>query len=114
MEPLRPEALTWTALLAQWMDFARASVALPPDADGDAWRSAVPAIITLQAVTFALGDLAGLSRDEHALACDKADILIRESRRKIEAAWVGSDVPGLVREIEADASLALQAVAFSG
>ena len=30
MSDLHPEILTWAGLLAQWMDFARASVAIAP------------------------------------------------------------------------------------
>ena len=42
MTDLRPSDLTWTALLARWIEFAKASVALPDDAEGDRWRSSVP------------------------------------------------------------------------
>ena len=112
MEPLHPEALTWTALLGQWMDFARASVALPPDAEGDAWRAAVPAIITLQAVTFALADFARLPAPERPLARDKAEILINDSAAGLISAWEGICVPESVREIEADARKALSAAAL--
>ena len=110
MEPLHPEALTWTALLAQWMDFARASVALPADADGDAWRAAVPSIITLQAVTFALADVARLPVDERPLGRDRAEILINESARTLEQAWSDATRPESVREIESDARAALAAL----
>jgi hypothetical protein len=36
-QPLHPDALTWAGLLGQWLDFARASVALPDDAEGRRW-----------------------------------------------------------------------------
>src|SRR5262245_40321112 len=49
--------LTWPALLGHWTAFAQNSLALPKTADGDRWRAAVPAIIGLQALTHALGDL---------------------------------------------------------
>ena len=80
------DAITWTALLGQWMDFARTSVALPSNADGHRWRQSVSPIITLQAVTFALGEIARVDAAEQALARDKADILIRRSAQDLEAA----------------------------
>lgn len=46
--------LTWAALLFYWMDSAKASVAQPNDAEGQRWKDSIAAIITLQAVTFAL------------------------------------------------------------
>ena len=73
---MRPTAndLTWPALLAHWTGFAQSSLALPRNSDGDRWRSAVPAIINMQAVTFALADLGKLAAPgERALALDKAN-----------------------------------------
>ena len=51
--PFDPEALTWTGLLTQWVQFAQATLALPDEAEGPRWRASTPAIINLQAVTFA-------------------------------------------------------------
>jgi hypothetical protein len=107
MSSLRPHVLTWTALLGKWVEFARASVALPRDAEGDAWRGSVAAIINLQAVTFALGEVAELAADERALALDKAAILIDRSTADLKARWVMQGLPEMVEELIADASGAL-------
>lgn len=107
MSKLRPEALTWTALLAKWMDYARATLALPDDADGMRWRSSVAPIITLQAVTFALGDIDPLPADEQALARDKAELLIDRAQHDLATVWNDAGWPDNVRDIVDDARAAL-------
>ncbi|MHC4910429.1 MAG: hypothetical protein ACYTF9_11985 [Planctomycetota bacterium] len=114
MSDLRPDILTWTGLLARWMEFAKASLALPADGDGDAWRASVQGIITLQAVTFALGDLEDLEADERALARDRAEILIDDALQAIAAAWLHDDTPGTILDMAADARDALEAAAWVG
>jgi hypothetical protein len=104
---LRPEALTWTGLLAQWVRFAQASLALPEELHGERWRASVPAVINLQAVTFALADLDQIPLDDHALALNKAEIIIRESDEQIRRAWAGAEISPMLREIQRDANLAL-------
>lgn len=72
-----PKKLTWTALMGRWAAFARSAVALPDDAGGRAWRACVPAMIGLQAVTAALGDVDELAPDERAVGMDRARLLIQ-------------------------------------
>ncbi len=107
MSSLRPHALTWTALLGKWVEFAQASLALPRDAEGDAWRASVPAIINLQAVTFALSEVGELPEDERALAMDKAEILVDRSARELGAIWRNSALPAMLIELIGDAQTAL-------
>lgn len=108
MTGLHPETLTWTALLAKWMDFARASLAAPRDAEGDRWRAAVPAVINLQAVTFALADLAQLPVEERPLGRDRAELLIVENTARLHDIWRGEPMPESLVEISADARAALE------
>jgi len=117
--------LTWPALLAHWTAFAQASLALPKTAEGDRWRAAVPAIIGLQAVTFALADLDRLRKDggggggggeggERALAIDRAEMLIRKHSGQLHELWAGEPLhPELVKMID-DARTALAAAAEGG
>ena len=114
MTTLRPDSLTWTALLGQWIDFARASVALPQDAESERWRRSVPAIITLQAVTFALADLDRLSATERALARDKAELLISGSAAELRSIWGGQPMPASLLEIGEDARAALARSRYAG
>jgi hypothetical protein len=104
---LHPEALTWMALLGRWMQFAQASLALREEQDGDRWRASVPAIINLQAVTFALGDLDQLPPEEHALAIDRAELLITSSAARLDAIWLNAVRSPSLNEIIADARHAL-------
>lgn len=105
-QPLHPEILTWTALLGRWIDFAKTSVALPRDAEGMRWRQSVAAVINLQAVTFALAELAELAPEDRPLAMDRAAVLIDENVGKLAAIW-GNDLPDSLLEINADAQKAL-------
>ncbi|MCI0631176.1 MAG: hypothetical protein L0Y44_11050 [Phycisphaerales bacterium] len=111
---LRPEALTWTALLAQWVQFAQASLALPDSVDGPQWRASVPAIINLQAVTFALAELERLIPDDRPVALDKARILIDQSTRQLTSIWNRAPLSPALDEICEDAQAAFAAAAVAG
>lgn len=87
MSKLDVKQLTWAALIGRWVEFAQAAVALPDDEDSVAWRQIVPAVIGLQAVTMALGDLDELSQEEQALGIDRASILIDRHSVEIEIAF---------------------------
>lgn len=115
-EPLNPEALTWTALLGRWIEFAQASVALPADDPESArWKASVAPIINLQAVTFALADLEHLPLIEHPIARDKAAILIQRSEGELRAIWQEQDqsaaLPEEVELLITDAHRALEQAA---
>ena len=107
-DDLRPTDLTWAALLGRWIEFAKASMALPDDAEGDRWRESVAAVINLQAVTFALADLDGLPPDECALALDKSEIIIDDNDARLAAIWSGDALPESLVELCDDARLALK------
>lgn len=121
--------LTWPALLAHWTAFAQASLALPKSAEGERWRGSVASIISLQAVTFALGDLDRLARDdggtehpgeegrgegERAFALDKAEILIRTHAAELHTIWRGEPLHDELETIIADARIALSAAREGG
>ena len=108
MSTIEPEALTWTGLLAQWVRFAQASLALPDEADGSRWRASVTPVINLQAVTFALADLDRVAVPEQPLALDKAEIIIRESRAQLQRIWADFETPNSLCEIQRDAELAFE------
>ncbi|HRQ76406.1 MAG TPA: hypothetical protein PK098_10860 [Phycisphaerales bacterium] len=114
MKPLQTEALTWTGLLSQWVRFAQSAPALPKNAEGERWRAAVPSVIALQAVTFALNDLARLPVADRAHARDKADMMIRDHTATLMSIWQGDAMPNAVQEMIADADDALARAAFAG
>jgi len=107
-EPLRIDDLTWAALLGRWLDFARASVALPADAQGQRWRASVAPVITLQAITFALGQLNDLAEDERALGLDRVEILLRQESKNLNTTWRGEPMAPAILELMSDAALALR------
>jgi hypothetical protein len=113
--------LTWPALLAHWTSVAQASVALPKNAEGERWRSAVAPVIGLQAVTFALADLdrlaAGAEEElpgARAAAIDKAEVIVRLHATELHGLWRGEAMPGELDAIVSDARLALGAARESG
>ena len=106
--------MTWTALLARWMDFARASLVLPPDATGERWRASVTPVITLQAVTFALAELGRLVAEDRPLARDRVEVLIDRSAGDLADIWRDAAMSETLREIIEDARAALAASARTG
>lgn len=111
---LNPRALTWASLLAHWAEFAAASRGLPSSGEGTRWKRAVPAIIGLQAVTFALAEVHELAHDEQALARDRAELLIRGHAQHLGELWPGEPLPVQLEELIADARAALAATRQGG
>lgn len=107
-------ALTWSALLGHWTDFARASVALPKDGEGGRWRSAVAPAIALQAVTLALRQAHALPGDERALAFDRSEVLIRRHAAELHALWRTEAMPPLLAELIGEAIEALRRAREAG
>lgn len=114
MERLDADAMTWTALLSKWVEYAQAALALPDDAEGHRWRRAVPHIIALQAVTFALNDLDRLLASERPYARDKAEVLIDENTDAFERIWSDAELPEMVIDILEQAADALVAAEWCG
>lgn len=103
--------LTWAALLARWVEFARSSVALPSDAEGMRLRASVPDLIMLQAVWHALSELDELTVDERKLGLDRAQVLIDRHATAIHSRWAGQPLPAVVVELIDDARERLRATA---
>ena len=101
--PLDQRPLTWAALLGGWIEFARRTLALPDDAEGEAIKATVGDVIMLQAVWFALRDLADLAPDQRALGLDRAAVLVGKHTDAIEQAWSGLEMPTAMRELIDDA-----------
>ncbi|MDX2016318.1 MAG: hypothetical protein SFY95_01605 [Planctomycetota bacterium] len=117
--------LTWTLLLSKWTEFARAAVALPAGGDGARWKASVPAVIGLQALTHALGELdmvcAGSGgaggaggADDYEVGQDRAEVMIRQYTRDLHEIWKGEAMPGGMAELVSDARLALSATREAG
>ena len=113
-EPLHPERLTWAALLARWIEFARSALALPENEPGQRLRAAVPDIIMLQAVWFALSNLEALDADERALGLDRAAVLIERHGRALRQRWGDEPLPEQLAEVIDQAEAALTAARARG
>ena len=98
-EPLHSEQLTWSVLLARWVDFARSARALPDDAAGRRVHDSVGDIIMLQAVWFALQHLDELDAAERALGLDRAELLIEKHAGQVEARFADAPMPTALREL---------------
>lgn len=107
-------ALTWAALLGKWTDFAKAAVALPTDGDGGRWRDAVAPVITLQAVTHALGELDGIDDADRPAALDRAELLCREAAGRLHELWRGEALPGEVGALIEESRVAFELAANAG
>ncbi|MBI1337410.1 MAG: hypothetical protein GC164_10660 [Phycisphaera sp.] len=97
------DALTWSVLLGNWIEFARSAVALPENDEGHRWRASVADLIALQAVWFALGQLDRLDPVEVPVALDKALVLIDRHATALESRWGSEQVPAQVRGLIGDA-----------
>ncbi|MGB0768007.1 MAG: hypothetical protein ACPGYV_09885 [Phycisphaeraceae bacterium] len=101
VEPLEPERLTWTVLLARWTDFAGSAVALPTEGEPGRVRRSVADIVALQAVWFALGQMDALDARERAIGLDRAGVLIDRHGSAIRARFEGEPLPeGLVELLD--------------
>lgn len=101
-----PNSVTWAGLLGSCMEFARSAVSLPESGEAGHYRRSVPAIISLYAVTHALGDIGRLQPDEIPLALDRADLLIEEAAAALLLIW-GEAVPESLAPFVLDAVEAL-------
>jgi hypothetical protein len=99
--------LTWAVLLSRWTDFARSAVALPEVGESGRLRRAVPALIGLQAVTYALSEVPLLPVHEQGVARDRAEVLIRRYEAELHGVWEAQPLPEAVAEFARDARLSL-------
>ena len=113
-EPLHPQRLSWAVLLARWVEFARSALALPQDEAGQRVRDAVPDIIMLQAVWFALAELDELEAGERALGLDRAAVLIERHAAALRRRWGNEPLPEQLAELIDDAEAALAAARGDG
>ncbi len=100
--------LSWPLLLAKWTEYAKAAVALPRTEEGDRERNSVPAVIALQATTFALSEIHRLPTDERLLGIERADYTVRERSAELDQLWRGHPMPDAMLDLLTDASRAVQ------
>lgn len=110
-----PDANTWTGLLAHWTALAQRSLALPQNAEGERWRAAIPAIVGLQAIAHALGEIDTLAPDEdRAAAQDLAAVGIQNHAASLHRLWRGEPIHEELTGMIDDARAALAATREGG
>ncbi|MBU6414433.1 MAG: hypothetical protein KGS45_13295 [Planctomycetes bacterium] len=107
-------ATTWTILLAKWVVLSQASLHLPKSEDGERWRSAIPAIINLQAVTHAMGDMDDIEDDERGPSFIKAKVLVQEQASTLHALWHDEPLPEMLTDCLSDANDAIELAQRTG
>lgn len=107
-----PDAVVWAALLGRWLQHVQV---LREDLGSDPRLIASSAAwIDIQAVTFALADMDGLSMGEIAHARAQASWCIRERAKELSSIWSGEPMPaGLVDAMHA-AEVSLERSQFAG
>lgn len=116
-EPARhglPEAVGWTMLLAQGVELAKASVALPGGDEGDRWRSSVTPLVEAHAVRYAISQLTRLPFEERPLARDLASVSLRRAAASLDSIWRGEPMPEAILEIVEDADGDLARSVYAG
>ncbi len=108
------ESISWSTLLAGWIQFAQSAVALPDTELGNRWKDSVSATIGLHAITMALGEIERVDMDERPLAMDKSEIGIKSHIAEINQIWKGEPLPESIDELIQDAKDAWEAALHEG
>lgn len=106
--------LAWAALLGRWIEFAKASVALPTSGDGARWRASIAPFIELQAIVWALRELAEIPVADRPFARDRAEMQVRRAGTHLDEAWRGVPMPTAMLELLDDATIALRESIYAG
>jgi len=111
---LNPDALTWTALLGQWMDFAASNTVAPNTPESRAWADSVTDVITLQALTFALRELSRVPAEDRGVARERAAWLIERHAGHLDEVWRGIEMPLAMLDMLTDVRRALDRSVYAG
>ncbi|MBL9147813.1 MAG: hypothetical protein JNM94_03885 [Phycisphaerae bacterium] len=107
-------ALTWAALLAHWLDVAKATVALPDQGDAGRWKRSLPHLIELHATALALTDITRLRVEDRAVARDKADVLAKRANAQLQTIWRGVPMAEDIVEAQEAAARAIRRSLYAG
>lgn len=110
MTPLEP--IAWIALVARWVEVARASRTV---ANADPrLRDSIAPLIAIESTTAALGELARVAPDERAHARDLAEITVRDAARELDGLWRGEEWPPELHAACEAAERALRHAIYAG
>lgn len=106
------EPLAWAALVARWVEVARASRAIPPELAQ--LRESIPHLIAIEATTAALGELARVPEIDRPHARAVAEVAIRRAAAELDRLWRGEEWPEEFTEACEAAERALERAAYAG
>jgi hypothetical protein len=106
------EPIAWVALVARWVEVARASRAIP-STDLRLSGSIAP-LIAIEANTAALGELSRVPDAERTHARDLAEISIRDAAGELDRLWRGEEWPEELHHACAAAERALRHAIYAG
>jgi hypothetical protein len=106
------EPIAWVALVARWVEVARASRAIP--AADARLRGSIAPLIAIEANTAALCELARVPDGERAHARDLAEISIRDAASELDRLWRGEEWPDELHHACAAAERALRHAVYAG
>ena len=104
--------LAWAALVARWVEIARASRAIPPEFPQ--LRDSIPHLIAIEATTAALGELAAVPEIDRPHARAVAEVTIRRAAADLDRLWRGEEWPDEIGLACAAAERALQDAIYAG
>lgn len=104
--------LAWAALVARWVEVARASRAIPPELSE--LRDSIPHLISIEATTAALGELVRIPEPDRPHARAVAEVAIRRAAAELDRLWRGVEWPEEFTEACEAAERALQDAIYAG
>jgi hypothetical protein len=104
--------LAWTALVARWVEVARASRAIPPALAQ--LRDSIPHLIAIESTTAALGELGRVPEIDRPHARAVAEVTIRRAAAELDRLWRGEEWPDEIFAACEAAERALASAAYAG
>ncbi|MEY3141709.1 MAG: hypothetical protein RLY21_202 [Planctomycetota bacterium] len=104
--------LAWTALVARWVEVARASRAIPPEFAQ--LRDSIPHLIAIESTTAALGELAKVPEVDRPHARAVAEVTVRRAAAELDRLWRGEEWPQEITDACEAAERALQRAVYAG
>ena len=110
--PATLDALGWTALVAGWVELARASRSVPPS--HTQLRESIAPLITLEANAAALGQLAQVIAAQRPHARAMAELSIRNATQTLRELWAHQTCPSEFLDACTTAQVALRMALYAG
>lgn len=104
--------LAWAALVARWVEVARASRAIAPELAQ--LRDSIPHLIAIEATTAALGELWRIPEVDRPHARALAEVTVRRAAAELDLLWRGEEWPEEILLACEAAETALKSAVYAG